>query len=73
MTDADHSDLAEALHQAAGMVVLSGRPSVLYAELYEGWPQVRRESLTDSGKLGAEALWLNPAAAAALPRQGMLL
>jgi DNA adenine methylase len=77
MTETDHSDLADALHQAAGMVVLSGRPSALYDQLYGDWPQVQRESLTDAGTLGAEVLWLNPAAAAALnrtrPRQGRLL
>jgi DNA adenine methylase len=76
MTEDDHRDLAEALHQLAGMVVLSGRPSALYAELYDGWRTVQRESLLDSGRLGAEVLWFNPAAAAALdqvrPRQEAL-
>ena len=68
LTEADHRDLAEVLHQAAGMVVLSGRPSPLYDELFGEWEQTRRESLTDSGRLGVEVLWFNPAAAAALDR-----
>ena len=44
------------------------RPSVLYAELYDqtGWRRIERSSLLDSGRSGVEALWLNPAAAAAL-------
>jgi DNA adenine methylase len=77
MIEADHRDLAEALRQVAGMVVLSGRPSDLYAELFGDWRSVQRESLTDGGTLGVEVLWLNPAAAAALrhtrPSQGVLL
>lgn len=77
LTEADHRELAEALHAARGMVVLSGRPSALYDDLYGDWVQAQRESLTDSGRLGTEALWFNPAAAAALqrgqPHQGSLL
>jgi DNA adenine methylase len=69
MTADDHRALAEVLYAARGMVVLSGRPSALYEELYGGWRCVQRSSLLDSGRLGTEALWLNPAAAAALPRQ----
>ncbi len=69
--EADHRALAEALHGCRGMVVLSGRPSALYAELYDqaGWRWVERSSLLDSGRSGVEALWLNPAAAAALGGQ----
>lgn len=71
MTQAQHVALAQVLHQLAGMVVLSGRPSPLYDELYGGWQRVDRPSLLDSGRLGAESLWLSPAAAAAQP-QGRL-
>ncbi len=66
MTEADHRALAETLHAARGMVVLSGYHCALYDELYGGWEQVQREALTDSGRLGVEVLWFNPAAAAAL-------
>jgi DNA adenine methylase len=72
MTQADHLALAEALHQAAGMVMLSGRPSGLYDELYGDWQRVDRQAVTDAGHLAAESLWLSPAAAAAQP-QGRLL
>jgi len=70
-TEADHRALAEALGGCRGMVVLSGRPSALYAELYDqaGWRRIERSSLLDSGRTGTEALWLNPAAAAALGGQ----
>jgi DNA adenine methylase len=67
-TEAEHRALAGVLHACRGMVVLSGRPSALYDELYGGWVRVDRQALTDGGVLGAEALWLNPAAAAALDR-----
>jgi DNA adenine methylase len=77
MVEADHRTLADALHAAAGMVVLSGRPSDLYDYLYGGWVRVQRQSLTDSGHLGTERLWFNLAAADALrkvrPSQGVLL
>lgn len=76
MTDQEHRALAEVLHGVKGMVVLSGYHCDLYDELYDGWRQVQRESLTDSGRLGVEVLWFNPAAAAALathrPSQGVL-
>jgi DNA adenine methylase len=70
LDEAGHRALAEQLHQVAGMVVLSGYPSPLYAELYEaaGWRRLDRTCLTDHG-FRTECLWLNPAAAAALPRQ----
>jgi DNA adenine methylase len=64
-----HRALAAQLHGLAGMVVLSGYPSPLYADLYEaaGWTRVDRTCLTDHG-YRVESLWLNPAAAAALQR-----
>jgi DNA adenine methylase len=69
MTEADHEALAEALYACAGMVVLSGRPSGLYDQLYGNWRRVDRKALTDSGQMGTETLWLNSAAAAAQRQQ----
>lgn len=71
MDEAAHRALAEQLHTLAGMVVLSGYPSALYEDLYGEWERIDRESHTDNG-FRIEALWINPAARAALPRQGML-
>ncbi len=70
LDEAAHRALAGQLHRLAGMAVLSGYPSELYAELYErvGWRRVERVSQTDHGKR-IECLWLNPAAAAALNGQ----
>lgn len=76
LTDTEHRALANALHAVRGMVVLSGYPSPLYDDLYRGWPQARHAAIADSGRLGVEVLWFNPAAAAALarhrPSQGVL-
>lgn len=63
MTEADHRALAEVLHAAQGMVVLSGYSSDLYADLYAGWRTETREAKTDGGFTRTEVLWLNPAAA----------
>jgi DNA adenine methylase len=63
-----HRALAETLHAARGMVVLSGYPSALYDDLYGAWAQVDRAEQIDSGRHVTERLWFNPAAAAALDR-----
>jgi DNA adenine methylase len=70
MDDQAHRALAERLHGLQGMVVLSGYPSPLYAELYEaaGWVRSDRTCLTDHGRR-VESLWLNPAAKAAVPQR----
>jgi DNA adenine methylase len=67
MKDADHDALAETLHGAQGMVVLSGYTSPLYDRLYADWQRV---SIGTQGSDHAgssprtEVLWLNAAAAA---------
>jgi DNA adenine methylase len=68
-TEAEHRELAEALHGCRATVVLSGYPSALYDELYAGWH--RDELATSTGNGGTsrartEVLWSNrpyPAAA----------
>lgn len=69
MSDDDHRALAETLHAASGMVVLSGYACELYdSELYADW--TRRETAThaDGARKRTEVLWLNPACSAALKR-----
>jgi DNA adenine methylase len=71
LTEADHVALAAVLHGCQGMVVLSGRPSPLYQELYGDWVRLDRLALTDAAAMGAEALWMNPAAAARRPQPSL--
>ena len=72
----DHIHLAERARALEGMVVISGYPSELYAELYEayGWERVETKARTNGG--GAissaervEALWLSPRVQDALARE----
>jgi DNA adenine methylase len=65
MTDKQHEELAETLHAAAGMVVLSGYPSALYDRLYSAWERRECEAMADRGKEVTEVVWLNPACVAA--------
>lgn len=64
-TEEEHRDLAEALWECTATVVLSGYPSPLYAELYEGWHRVDCSSATGNATPGSqsrtEALWSNRA------------
>lgn len=62
MTDGEHRQLSETLHDVAGMVVLSGYQSALYDELYVGWTKIQRKAFTDSVTERTEVLWLNRAA-----------
>ncbi len=62
MTDENHRQLAEVLHELKGMVILSGYESELYGELYSDWEQRRKAALADGARPRTEVLWLNPAA-----------
>jgi DNA adenine methylase len=63
MSDEDHRALAETLHAAAGMIVLSGYACELYdRELYPNWKRVEREHRADGAQPRIEALWINEAA-----------
>lgn len=64
MTAEDHRGLAAVLRQCRGKVVLSGYPSALYDELYEGWRTVSIDIANHAagGKAKGrevERLWLN--------------
>lgn len=61
MTDDDHRELAEALHQVKGMVIVSGYPSTLYDELYAGWRCMMKSYRAQNAKQpSTECLWLSP-------------
>lgn len=72
LTDADHRTLAELLHGLSGMVVLSGYPSDLYADLYGQWVRVERAALADGARKRTECLWFNSAAHAQLGQQRLI-
>lgn len=71
MTDDDHRQLAEVLHQVKGMVVLSGYASALYDELFAGWKVVKKSMHTNGNVSRMEHLWLSPNTVAALERERM--
>lgn len=73
LSDADHERLAETLHAAAGMVMLSGYNCGLYDRLFADWERYERDAWADGAQPRVEVLWLNPAASAALKRERMPL
>lgn len=77
MTDDEHRELAAALHQVRGMVVVSGYPCALYDDdLYAGWERREFRAVADNGATSdvnvarVEVAWINPACSAALRSQG---
>lgn len=62
MTDDDHRALAELLHQAQGMVIISGYRCPLYDELYGDWRAVSKDTHIDRALARTEWLWMNAAA-----------
>jgi DNA adenine methylase len=66
MTDDDHRALLAFLRELRGMVVISGYPHPIYEEALAGWRRVTKDTYADGAKPRIEALWLNPAADAAL-------
>ncbi len=65
MTDDDHRELARVLTEVRGMVVVSGYPSKLYCELFDGWLTVSRLALADGARERTEVIWMNRAAESA--------
>lgn len=69
MSDEQHRELAQVLHEVAGMVVLSGYPSELYdKELYPNWHRVERGHMADGARPRVEVVWMNDACRSALER-----
>jgi DNA adenine methylase len=60
MTDQDHINLAEALHQIKGMAIVSGYSSDLYDQLYSGWRCINKSHRAQNAKPSVECLWLSP-------------
>lgn len=62
MTDDDHRELSDVLHDLKGMIILSGYPCELYEGLYPSWYKSQRAALADGAKPRTEVLWMNQAA-----------
>lgn len=65
MNDKDHLDLLSNLLELEGMVMLSGYPSDLYADVLKDWKRVDTKARISSGRgtdTRIECLWINPAA-----------
>jgi len=60
LTDDDHRDLAAALHQVDGMVMISCYPCNLYRNLYGDWDRAERRAMADAANEKVEVLWMNP-------------
>ncbi len=67
MADQDHVDLASALQQVKGMVIISGYECDLYQELFGSWTHYKREHVIDGGNKRLESIWLNRAATKSMP------
>jgi len=70
LTDADHAKLLQRLREVESMIVLSGYASDLYDLALSDW---RRDSIgthADGAVDRTEVVWINPACAAALDREG---
>lgn len=70
MDAGDHAALLDAVRQLAGMVVLSGYAHALYDGALADWRRVTFKAMADGARPRTEVLWLNPACAAALEREG---
>lgn len=67
LAEADHIALAEVLHAARGMVVVSGYACDLYdRDLFRDWERRERAAYGEGAVERTEVLWLNPACSAAL-------
>lgn len=65
MNDKDHLDLLSNLLELEGMVMLSGYPSDLYADVLKDWKRVDTKARISSSRgtdTRIECLWINPAA-----------
>lgn len=69
MNNDDHEALLDVLEAHPGPVVLSGYQTPLYDDRLTQWTRVDRQNYAYRGAERTESLWLNPVAAAALPRQ----
>jgi DNA adenine methylase len=63
MTEQQHLELSEVLHNIAGMAVISGYISPLYTELYGDWSVFSKNTVNERAGPSVEYIWISPAAA----------
>ena len=68
MTDEEHEELARALFECKGFVIVSGYDCELYQELYGGWERKETPSKS-SGGWRTESLWLSPQTSEAISKK----
>lgn len=67
MDDQQHRDLAAALSDLRGMVVVSGYRCELYDDLFKGWQRIDAAAHADGARERVESLWLSRQ----IPQQGL--
>ena len=60
MDESEHVALAETVKSLQGMIIISGYPSELYAELYDDWTVSRKYVRADRAAPRMEVLWVSP-------------
>lgn len=71
MNDIDHLELLKTLNNIAGIAIICGYPSEMYADMLSNWHSVSKNAAASSyrgTKKTVEMLWLNPACVAALKK-----
>jgi DNA adenine methylase len=58
LSEQDHIELSELLHERKGPVVISGYSSKLYEELYKGWFRTERSTRCCSNRKRTEVIWI---------------
>ena len=70
LTPDDHRELLAFLRTLEGSVILSGYPHDSYDAALPDWRRAEMDTHADGARDRTEVLWLNPACAAALDREG---
>lgn len=61
MTENDHRQLANTLHQIKGKAIISGYQCKLYDDqLYSNWQRITQKTNADGARARTEALWISP-------------
>jgi len=71
-TEEGHAELARVLHSLKGMVIVSSYRSPLYERLYPGWATfdwTGKQFCSSADSERTETVWLNEAAASAVPQR----
>ncbi len=66
MTVTDHEDFLSEAFSLDGMVVVSGYPSEMYDEAFDGWRRTEKTAMADGARERTEVLWVNPRTATRL-------